>query len=156
ETDYALVQYKKGSISSVSAMVFMADSRRAATIAREAAVPAGLHLNLSERFTEKDTPLLLRQRQERIACFLHRNKYALLLYNPLLRSEFRYVYEAQLEEFCKLYNRPPTHVDGHRHFHLCTNMLLDKIYPAGSAIRRNFSFFQGEKNVMNILYRRTV
>src|SRR5262249_5871632 len=55
-----------------------------------------------------------------------------------------------------LYNRPPTHVDGHRHFHLCTNMLLDKVYPAGSAIRRNFSFFQGEKNVMNILYRRTV
>lgn len=40
-----------GSISSVSAMVFMADSERAAATARERGIDSGLHLNLTTPFS---------------------------------------------------------------------------------------------------------
>src|SRR5580704_8891452 len=38
---------RRGTVSSVSAMVFMQDSERAAGIAREANVDAGLHMNFT-------------------------------------------------------------------------------------------------------------
>src|ERR1044071_8087146 len=40
--------------SSVSAMVFMEDSERAAAIARANGIDAGLHLNLTTPFTSRD------------------------------------------------------------------------------------------------------
>jgi predicted glycoside hydrolase/deacetylase ChbG (UPF0249 family) len=84
------------------------------------------------------------------------NKYAQLVYNPLLRKEFAYSYEAQAAEFVRLLGRPPSHIDGHHHMHLCANMLLSKIIPAGMKIRRNFSFWPGEKSLLNRTYRALV
>ena len=40
--------------------------------------------------------------------------------------------------------------------HLCTNMLVDRLIPLGSAVRRSFSFSRGEKGVLNRWYRRLV
>ena len=37
--------------------------------------------------------------------------------------------------------------------HLCTNVLLDRILPAGTKVRRNFSFSPGEKRFVNRYYR---
>ena len=51
ETDAALRCYKAGRITSVSAMVFMSDSERAAEVARENELDVGLHLNFGEPFT---------------------------------------------------------------------------------------------------------
>ena len=51
ETDAALRCYIAGRITSVSAMVFMADSERAAELAKENELDVGLHLNFTERFT---------------------------------------------------------------------------------------------------------
>jgi predicted glycoside hydrolase/deacetylase ChbG (UPF0249 family) len=156
ETDAALFCYKEGRVTSVSAMVFMEDSDRAAALAKDAGIDVGLHLNLSQRFTSAALPALLCEYHNRIVHYLMLNKYALLFYNPALRKQFRYVYLAQLEEFLRLYGKPPSHIDGHHHMHLCTNILLDRIIPTYEKVRRNFSFWPGEKNLLNRTYRRLV
>ena len=156
DTDAALSCYKEGRITSVSAMVFMEDSVRAADLANDVGIDVGLHLNLDQQFTGENCDGLLQQFHNRIRNFLTLNKYALLFYNPALRKQFKYVYQAQIEEFLRLYGRPPSHIDGHHHMHLCTNMLLDGIIPNHEKVRRNFSFSQGEKNILNRVYRRLV
>ena len=156
ETDVAISCYQEGRITSVSAMVFMEDSARAAEIAKDAGIDVGLHLNLSQRFTGQFRAGQLQEYHDHIVHFLTLNRYALLLYNPMLRKQFRYVYQAQVMEFLRLYGRPPSHIDGHHHKHLCTNMLLDGVIPAGERVRRNFSFWPGEKGILNRSYRNLV
>ena len=156
ETDTALFCYKEGRITSVSAMVFMEDSGRAAGIAKDAGIDVGLHLNLSQQFTGEGCTGLLQEYHNRIVHYLTLNKYALLFYNPALRKQFRYVYQVQLKEFLRLYERPPSHIDGHHHMHLCTNMLLDRVISDNEKVRRNFSFSPGEKSLLNRMYRRIV
>ena len=51
-TTRALTCVERGSISSVSAMVFMEDSERAAAVARDRGIDAGLHLNLDTPFSK--------------------------------------------------------------------------------------------------------
>ncbi len=156
ETDAAFDCYAAGRITSASAMVFMEDSERAAERAKPAGVDVGLHLNLSQKFTGKTGSKLLSEYHYRIVRFLTLSKYSLLLYNPMLRKQFRYVYQAQAEEFHRLYGKPPSHVDGHQHKHLCANMIFDEVIPRGQRVRRNFSFWPGEKGVVNRTYRRLV
>jgi predicted glycoside hydrolase/deacetylase ChbG (UPF0249 family) len=156
ETDVALRCFKAGRITSASAMIFMADSERAAELARDNGLDVGLHLNFSERFTAGKCPPVLEEYQSRLVRFLMRNKYSQLLYNPLLRREFAYSYQAQAREFVRLFGRPPSHVDGHHHMHLCANFVFSKAMPAGTKIRRNFSFWPGEKSLLNRRYRRLV
>ena len=155
ETDAALLCYKAGRVTSVSAMVFMEDSGRAAQLAHESGIDVGLHLNLTQPFSGQHVGRL-RESHDRIVRFLTGSRYALLVYNPALRHEFRRVYEAQFEEFVRLYGKSPSHIDGHHHQHLCTNMLLDRIIPSGEKVRRNFHFWPGEKSVANRTYRRLV
>ncbi len=137
-------------------MMFMADSGRSAELALEYDLDAGLHLNFTLEFSGSFKPNKLREYQQTIAAFLLRNKYCSLLYNPLLRKHFDYVYKAQYEEYTRLYKRIPTHIDGHDHMHLCMNLIIDKIIPEGSKVRRNFSFPPGEKGFLNRSYRRIV
>ena len=85
--------------------------------------------------------------------FLTKNKFSQLFYHPGLRKQFHYVFQAQLEEFLRLYGKMPSHFDGHHHMHLCANMLFDKVIPAGEKIRRSFSFFPGQKGWVNHGYR---
>jgi predicted glycoside hydrolase/deacetylase ChbG (UPF0249 family) len=144
-----------GTVSSTSAMVFMPDSERAAALAVEKNVDAGLHLNFTEDFSTK-APAPVRYSQGRIARFLRRSKFALILPHPFLAGDFEMVFKAQLDEFEKLYGKAPSHFDGHQHMHLCTNMLVQKLIPSGSIVRRSFSFARGEKSVLNRLYRDVV
>lgn len=153
ETDAALRCYKEGRVTSVSAMVFMDDSRRAADLAKKNGVDVGLHLNLTERFTSSACPPQLQRSHERIARFLRSAKYSQLLYNPFLRKAIAQSYEAQAAEFERLYGKQPSHVDGHHHMHLCGNMLWSSAIPAGTKLRRNFSFWPGEKSWLNRAYR---
>ena len=74
-----------------------------------------------------------------------RNKYAQLIYNPLLRDAFAYSCRAQLEEFHRLYDRSPSHIDGHHHMHLCANVVLGQLIPRGMTVRRHFSFWPAKK-----------
>jgi chitin disaccharide deacetylase len=156
ETNAAFRCYQRRRITSVSAMVFMDDSERAAELANANGLEVGLHLNFSEPFSDDRCPEPLRERHRRITGFLKQNKYAQLLYNPPLRKEFAYSYNAQAEEFLRLFGKTPSHIDGHHHMHLCANLLLSKIIPAGTKMRRSFSFWPGEKSWLNRTYRTLV
>jgi predicted glycoside hydrolase/deacetylase ChbG (UPF0249 family) len=156
ETNSALECVAAGRVTSVTAMVFMADSERAAGVAREAGVPVGLHLNLCEDYSADKVPADVVAAQSRVLRFLNSRKYSLLLYHPGLRRPFAQVYRDQVAEFQRLYGQPPTHVDGHRHKHLSTNVLIGDVIPRGHKIRRGFFFWPGEKSFLNRAYRRIV
>ena len=156
ETDAALECVAAGRVTSVTAMVFMADSERAARLALEAGVPVGLHLNLCEKFSGDAVPKDVAATQARVLGFLNSSKYASLVYHPGLRHAFAQAYRDQLKEFERLYGKAPTHVDGHRHKHLSTNVLIDSVIPNGQKIRRGFFFWPHEKSFLNRSYRKLV
>lgn len=153
DTNRILTCYHAGRITSTTAMVFMADSFRAADFANVEGIGVGIHLNFSQRFTGEVQDQLLKEYHNRIVNYITSNKYALLFYNPTLRKQFRYVFNAQLEEFQRLYGKHPTHFDGHHHMHLCTNMLIGKLIPKHQKVRRSFSFRPGGKSLLNRVYR---
>jgi predicted glycoside hydrolase/deacetylase ChbG (UPF0249 family) len=146
----------RGTVSSVSAMVFMEDSERGATVARERVIDAGLHLNLTTTFSAPRCPASLAQRQQELAKHLLRHRLSQVMFHPALARSFEYVVSAQLDEFSRLYGAAPARIDGHHHMHLCSNVLLGKLLPAGTIVRRNFSFQPGEKSLYNRLYRQVV
>jgi hypothetical protein len=143
-------------VSAVSAMVFMEDSDRAAGLALDHGVDAGLHLNFTSPFTAPACPTGVAERQRRIASYLRRHRLAQLVFNPALAKSFEYVVAAQIDEFRRLYGADPARLDGHHHMHLCANVLLRRLLPSGTLVRRNFSFKPGEKGVVNRTYRRLV
>jgi chitin disaccharide deacetylase len=155
-TDAALACFKRGRITSVSAMVFMEDSERAAILAKEAGVDVGLHINLNQDFSATYCAERIKETHRRVKAFLKSSKYSQILYNPLLRRWFRDDFQAQLQDFVRLYGRQPSHFDGHQHMHLCSNMLLDRVIPRGQKVRRSFSFWPGEKSRLNRAYREYV
>lgn len=156
ETGAALECFKSGKISSVSAMVFMEDSERAAALGVSEGLDVGLHLNLNEQFAKPPNSKQITEEHARVVRYLRTSKFCQLLYNPMLHQTFPRVFQAQYDEFVRLYGRHPSHVDGHQHMHLCSNMLVGSVIPKGERIRRNFSFFPGEKSLLNRTYRRCV
>jgi predicted glycoside hydrolase/deacetylase ChbG (UPF0249 family) len=156
ETDAALACHKQGRITSASAMVFMEDSERAADLAREQQLDAGLHLNLTQLYNGRLLSSASVASQKQIVRFMTSSRYAMLFYHLGLRQQFRDVFQAQWDEFVRLYGSAPSHIDGHHHKHLCTNLVLDNILPAGTKVRRNFSFAPGQKSLLNRTYRHWV
>ena len=152
-TDRTFDCFARGAISSASAMVFMEDSERAAEIATSHGVDCGLHLNLTSAFTARNTPRKLADTQSRISRFLRSHRYAQIIYHPGLRNGFEYVVKAQLDEFLRIFGVAPERIDGHHHMHLCSNVIADKLLPAGTIVRRNFTFASGEKGIVNRVYR---
>jgi predicted glycoside hydrolase/deacetylase ChbG (UPF0249 family) len=145
---------RRGSVSSTSAMVFMEDSERAAALAREWSVDTGLHLNLTSAFSVPGCSSRLLEYQAKISKYLWRHRFARTLFHPGLVRSFEYVVSAQLDEYRRLYGTEPERLDGHHHMHLCANVLLAKLLPAGTVVRRNFSFQPGEKGAANRIYRK--
>lgn len=137
-------------------MVFMADSERGAELAQENEVDAALHLNLTTPFSGPGVPDRLLDHQRRITQFLRRNRFAQAVFHPGLAGSFRYVVTAQMEEFHRLFGARPARIDGHHHMHLSSNVLLGGLLPAGTTVRRSFSFQPGEKGFTNRLYRHCV
>lgn len=155
-TERTLDCVRRGGVSSVSAMVFMEDSERAAIMAREHAIDAGLHLNLTTPFSAGNCPPKLIECQQKLARYLHRHRLAQVVFHPGLIHAFEYVVAVQLDEFCRLYGAEVDRLDGHHHMHLCANVLLQGLLPPNTMVRRNFSFEAGEKSLWNRLYRRLV
>jgi predicted glycoside hydrolase/deacetylase ChbG (UPF0249 family) len=148
-TDRILDCIRHGSVSSTSAMMFMEDSARAAELAREPGVDAGLHLNLTAAFTGTDVPARLREEHAKLMRFLRKGRRGMVVANPLLVSAFEYVVKAQLDEFERLYGAKARHIDGHHHAHLAANVCGQKLLPQGTILRRNFTFAPGEKSWLN-------
>jgi chitin disaccharide deacetylase len=146
----------RGSVSAVSAMVFMEDSAKAADVAKEQGIDAGLHLNLTAPFTSPACPADLKARHQKVINYLKANRLARIVFNPLLQGHFEHVVAAQIDEYRRLYGVDPVRIDGHHHMHLCANVLFAKLLPSGAAVRRNFSLASGEKSFANRAYRRFV
>jgi predicted glycoside hydrolase/deacetylase ChbG (UPF0249 family) len=155
-TDRILDCVVRQTVSSVSAMVFMEDSERAALIARERGTDAGLHLNFTTEFSASNVSRRLAEHQQRIAAYLLRRRFNQIVFHPGLRRSFEYVVTAQRDEFLRLYGAQAQRLDGHHHMHLCANVLLGGLLPPGTVVRRNFSFRRGEKGLTNRLYRQAV
>lgn len=152
-TDRTLECIACGTVSSVSAMVFMQDSERAAAIGRERGIDAGLHLNFTTAFSAPGISTHLNKHQERVSKYLNGHRFAQAVFHPGLSNSFKYLVSAQCDEFHHLYGTEPARLDGHHHMHLCSNVLLGGLLPSGTLVRRNFSFQPGEKSSINRLYR---
>jgi hypothetical protein len=155
-TDRTLDCVQQGAVSSVSAMVFMEDSDRAAALAGAQRIEAGLHLNLTTPFSAPGCPGRLAERQQRLARYLRRHRLSQMVFHPGLAGAFADVVAAQLDEFRRLYGTEPDRIDGHHHMHLCANVLLAGLLPRGTMVRRSFSFQVGEKSLGNVCYRQLV
>jgi hypothetical protein len=135
-------------------MVFMEDSERAAAIARDHGVDAGLHVNLTTPFNAPRSSSRLIELQQKVSRFLRWHHLAPAIYHPGLAASFDYVVKAQIEEFERLYGTTLKRVDGHHHMHLCANVVFQDLLPLGSIVPRNFSFKREEKGCINRIYRR--
>lgn len=155
-TDRIFECFLRGTVSSVSAMVLMEDSGRAAEMARCRGIDVGLHLNFTTPFSNVNCPTKLLECQDKLAAYLQRRSFAKALFNPGLTRTFQYVMAAQVDEFRRLYGAEPGRLDGHHHMHLCENVLLSGLLPSGTVVRRNFTFRAGEKSLVNRLYRKLV
>src|SRR5690242_18362539 len=109
-TDRTLECVRHGSVSAVSAMMFMLDSERAATLSREHAIEAGLHLNLTTPFSAPICSSILKRYQQKIAQYLERHRFAQVVFHPGLIHAFKYVVAAQIDEFCRLYGENPRRI----------------------------------------------
>lgn len=155
-TTQTLECVRRGAVSSVSAMVFMEHSERAAAIALDHRIDAGLHLNFTSSFSAFGIAPQLVAHQDRLSRYLLRSRFSQAVFHPGLIRSFEYVVAAQLDEFARLYGEQPKRLDGHHHMHLCANVLFGRLLPAGTMVRRNFSFRPREKSKVNRLYRAAI
>lgn len=155
-TDRIRECFEAESVSSASAMVFMLDSERAAELATSRSWDCGLHLNFTTPFSASDCPARLREHQKKVAGYLTSHRFASVCFHPGLTASFAYVVKAQIDEFRRIYGAEPARIDGHHHMHLCANVLLGELMPAGTLVRRNLSFASGEKGWINRVYRSLV
>jgi predicted glycoside hydrolase/deacetylase ChbG (UPF0249 family) len=153
-TEAILECFRKKRITSASAMVFMQDSERAASLVVEDGLEVGLHLNFTEPFDGPGLSRNLLTHQERIIAYFSKHKLSQVFFNPFLSESFNIVCSAQREEFARLYGRSPGFYNGHHHMHLCANVLAGDLIPKGTKVRGTFTFERGEKDLFNRLYRR--
>ena len=145
--------YEARSVTSASLMVFMNNSLRASTWAMSSGIETGLHLNLTEPFDKPKLPQRLSDYHHEVIKYYRKGAYSGLLYNPLLKNKVDYVFKAQYDEYCRLFDAEPLKMDGHHHLHLSMNIILNNLIPKGMIVRRNFSFKRTEKNMFNRAYR---
>lgn len=145
-----------GSVSATSGMMFMEDSVRSASVARERGIDVGLHLNFTTPFSGPAVPQAVNAHQARLRRYLRRYRLAQVIFHPGLIQSFDYVVKAQLEEYSRLFGNGPDRIDGHHHMHLCANVVMQELLPTGTLVRRNFSFQRGEKGTINRIYRQFV
>lgn len=133
-TDRTIEAFRAGQISSATAMVHMADSERAATLALEAGLPVGLHFNLTNRFDGGDVDAPVRERQLDACRHFSGRRFKLRSwsYDPRIGGDVDAAAADQLQRFEELYGGPPTHFDGHNHVQACPNVVLAKpLRPVG-------------------------
>lgn len=159
-TEAILGAFEAGRITSASGMVYMPDSDRAAEIATRRGLPVGLHINLTEPFSDPATPPEVRERQRRVAGRFagagrdgHPGTARLRkwLYDPTIGAEVDRAIADQVERFEALYGRAPTHFDGHNYVDLCPNVFLSRAIPAGSVIRNSLDCYPLERSAKGVL-----
>src|SRR5271169_531289 len=115
-SDPVVELFIEGAVSSASAMVWMRDTVRAASLAAEHGVPVGLHLNLTLPFADEAVPALVRERQLRLTEIFGSESWQ---GDGRESADGKLIADAiadQLERFREAFGEP-THVDGHHHVH---------------------------------------
>jgi len=146
--------FAAGAVTSASAMVFMEDSQRAASIARQRGRSVGLHINLTEALTDGGVPVGVRDRQQRLVEYFAGPPRRRWAFSPTHRAEVERAIADQLGEFRRLYASEPTHLDGHQHIHQALTVLAARTLPRGARMRPSFTFAAGEKTPLNRASRR--
>ncbi len=124
-TDHTLEAFAARRITSATAMVHMEDSARAAELALEAKLPVGIHLNLTDPFTDPSASEAQKARQLQLCRMFSRSfRLRSWTFDPRIRPQVEGAISDQLERFELLYGQPPSHVDGHNHVHLWPNVAL--------------------------------
>lgn len=161
-TDAILAAFQAGRITSTTGMVYMAGSDRAAALAAEHGVPVGLHINLTEPFSDPATPPDVRARQQRMIERLGKtsglppelpgtSNLMRWLYDPRLQREVDEAIADQLRRYEGIYATPPTHFDGHTHVDLCPNVFLSRSIPRPAKLRNTLDRFPVERTAGGVL-----
>lgn len=135
-TDRTIAAYNRQLITSCTAMVFMQDTVRAAELASCAGIGTGLHLNFTSRFGRPPGDRELEDHHRKLIKFFVSWRYLRYLYIPAIHKSIRYCFRAQYDEFLRVFKKQPTHIDGHHHIHLASNLVFGAILPRGTKIRR--------------------
>jgi predicted glycoside hydrolase/deacetylase ChbG (UPF0249 family) len=152
-TDATLECLTARRLTSATAMVYMEDSDRASALLKDADLGIGLHLNLSEAFTDPKTPGPIRARQGKLLSRFHEDGPRRLrrwLYDPLIQAEVERSIADQFQRFQELYGRPPTHMDGHQHVHVSPNVFLARAIPTGTAFRNSLNRYPVRRSAVGI------
>ncbi len=155
-TDAIATAFRAGRVTAASAMVFMRDSERAASLAERESMPVGLHLNLMERYSDEHIPEAIRRRQELVVSRFKASQRSRWLTGWRLSSRVHQCLEDQIDGFTHLYTVVPTHVDGHQHGHLSTPVLRSLVRDPRPSVRCSFTFRRGEKPALNRALRSTL
>jgi predicted glycoside hydrolase/deacetylase ChbG (UPF0249 family) len=132
----------------------MADSQRAASLARERELPVRLHLNLTAPFTDPFVPVEVQQRQAKVARYFQHSRIAYWISAPWRQAIIENCIEDQLQAFAQLYGESAREIDGHNYIHTCLNVMLARPLSNIRAMRPTFTFLPGEKGIANRVVRR--
>jgi predicted glycoside hydrolase/deacetylase ChbG (UPF0249 family) len=148
--------FQARAVSSVSAMVHMSDSARAAAVASSGGEPVGLHINLTEAFTEPACPEPVRAQQAQVVQYFAGPAWRMWGLSPRLFTTIEDCIAEQLDCFRRLYGHEPTHVDGHQHVHQSLGVMFARSLPSGTKMRPSFTFMPQEKPLPKRLTRALV
>lgn len=155
-TDAVLECWRAGAVTSASAMVHMEDSQRAFALAGEAALPLGLHCNLTAPFTASDAPPDRRHRQDRAVAYFAGSPRRMLFFDPRARAWIDRCVADQLDAFAELSGWPARHGDGHQHVQACPTVLLAPSLGRLTSLRRAQSFVGPRRSPAKRVYRGAV
>ena len=148
--------HRKKRITTASILVFMDDTERAAELAVQEGLETGLHLNLVLPYSSPDVSDDLRCIQHSAVRFYRLGPWTQAVYNPLITKAVASVFKSQLDEYRRIFKKEPIYFNGHKHLHLSLNMILGRVLPFGSIVRKSFTFQAGEKNLLNRRFRSIV
>jgi chitin disaccharide deacetylase len=158
-TEAILRAFDAGCVTSMSGMIYMPDSERAAELARRKRLPVGLHLNLTEPFSAATVPRRVRDRQLRAIEHLSTpeadgrtatKKLRKWAYDPTIRIEVDAAISDQIARFEVLYGHPPTHLNGHNHVDLCPNVFLSRAIPRDIPMRSSLRCYPLQRSSIGV------
>jgi chitin disaccharide deacetylase len=155
-TDAIVACWRAGGISAASAMTHMADSRRAAAIARETSLPLGLHLNLTTPFTAKGAVAARESRQRQACAYFAGPQRRRFVFDPRARRLLDCCIADQLEAFAEEYGRAPLHGDGHQHIQVCPTVLATGSLGRLESLRAAHSFPPGRSSYAKRMHRAAI
>ena len=132
--------------------MFMEDTERSADFAESHNIPVGLHLNFTEAFTGIINNDKLHFIHNRLRKYFKASKYNQMLYNYRIVRELDYSFKSQYEEYFRIYQKIPTHIDGHHHMHLAASVIFSNIITKGLKIRKRFAINDNRVSFINRLY----